>query len=193
MAANMLLQSRSAPGFQWTPELLTDCIRELNKTVNTVNNARITSWKERSVRNLILHMPPTVRTRLQNAYLFWGWEKSFMSEDLLRQAFWKRGFKFNVAADWQTVYETTDASLLRFANKLAAEWTAQWPAPGSLESMGRREVEMAKPMKMKDTDPDLQDLPRATILALMSVFFEHWVVPRVHESFGASGVQRLED
>ncbi len=145
------------------------------------------------MRNLLLHMPKSVSERLQAAYIVWGWEKSFMSEDLLRQAFWKCGHKFKAAGQWQQVYECSEASLLRFVNKLTADWQAQWSAPGSLATAAQRDVDTNKPMKTKDSDPDFQDISKAHILALMALFLEHWVIPQTRQHFGETGAKQVED
>ena len=88
MAANMLLQAHAyEANWTWTAESLRQAIEDLNNSVGTIRHAKIGSWKERSVQNIILYMPEQVVAALQASYMKTGWERSYMNEDLLRQPY----------------------------------------------------------------------------------------------------------
>ena len=193
MAANMLIQAHIyEAGWVWTNTNLSQSIQDLNNNVASINDAHIGSWKERSVRNIILYMTSDVVQCLQNAYSRWGWENSFMSEDLVRQAFWKPGHKFKTSSAWQEVFTTSAPALLLYVNKLSELWSLQWPAPGSLQAATNREIESQKPCKAKDRDPELQDMNWANVLLLMTLFYQHWLLPRVETHYGKAGVKTLQ-
>ena len=191
MAANMLVQtSACVAGWTWTTKAVDDAVANLNEHTKTVSAAKIGSWKLRSVKNLLVNMPRQVYDALQNAYLITGWEKSFMSEDLLRQALWKPGFRFTAAANWTAVYTVTESTLLRFCELLAQTWEMQLAVHSGETSL--QDLESKKPMKAKVDDPEYQSMTVAQVHALRCLVFENWMLPLVGKEHGDNGTRVVE-
>ena len=109
MAARMLEQMQSHnPGWQWTQANCAEAIAKINQVVimgNGDGNARIASWKSRSVTNLLVNIPPKCKELLYQVYREYGWEQGWLSEDLLRQGFWRPGYVLpGISSHWQRVY-----------------------------------------------------------------------------------------
>ena len=86
MAANMLIQSHAYdPLWTWTPETVRLAIQDVNNQVVSNPSAKIGSWKERSVNNIILFLSTEALDQIQASYQKWTWEGSYLTEDLMRQ------------------------------------------------------------------------------------------------------------
>ena len=108
MAARMLHQMHAhTPGWTWDKNNAEAAIAAINESVSSVNVARITSWKKRSVVNLLVHLPAECKDQVYQEYQEWGWENSFMSEDLMRQGWWVPGHKLKAGDAWSHVYTVT--------------------------------------------------------------------------------------
>ena len=197
MAAFMLDQSHAGQaGFTWTKEQVERDIEEVNKAVQEVAGARIGSWKTRSVVNVLVHIPTKVHAKLEAEYLKNGWENSFMTEDLMRSAFWKVGYKFGVAAPWQPVYTVTEPVLLRFISLLSQEWAltlAELEAVSSADGVTLKSVQGRKPAASKPQQQDLQNMTMAQLRIMQSALFENWLVPECVAKFGEGSKSKLEE
>ncbi len=190
MAVNMLQQMHaSTPGWLWTPTNIEEAIQEINASVSSVSHARITSWKKRSVVNILGFIPTACKEKLFQQYTEWGWEHSFMNEDLMRQPFWKPGFKIKVADPWQTVYTVSEAVLARFCDHLSQWW--KLAAPGTKAPLP--EWQAAKPMRQKCADPELEGMPSAVLKLHSCCLIENWLVPACIKAFGNESPALLED
>ncbi len=190
MAVNMLQQMHSStPGWVWNLTTVENAIQEINSSVSCVSNARITAWKRRSVVNLLAHIPTICKDKLLQEYLEWGWEHSFLNEDLLRQTWWKPGFKMKVSDCWQYVYTVSDSVLVRLCDDLSRWW--KLAAPGTKAPL--QEWQAAKPMKAKDDDPCFEGLPIALVKLKNCCVMENWLLPACIKAFGQDSKTLLED
>ncbi len=151
--------------------------------------AKIGSWKLRSVKNLLVHMPKRVVEALQSMYQQWGWEKSPLNEDLLRQPIWKAGYRCAAAGGWVAIYTMSEAALERLVSRMRSEWDRQLP---SLADLSLRDIASKKPGRVTVDDPDYQSMTVAQVYMLHALVFEHWLLPRVREAYGDKGVDVLE-
>jgi len=85
MAANMLMEAyRTEPGWTWTKTSLDNAVATLNQKVTANPKAQITSWKMRALANIMLFMPCSVYEAIQQHYIEYTWEMSFLTEELLQ-------------------------------------------------------------------------------------------------------------
>ncbi len=90
--------------------------------------AKIGAWKERAIFNLIIHMPRSVHQAITKHYHKWAWERSCLSEELLREPFWRTGYKLpKVKGKWEDVYTCTEAVLQRYIQLLIRLWERRGP------------------------------------------------------------------
>ena len=85
MAANMLMEAyRAEPGWTWTRTSLDNAVAILNQNVAANPKAQITAWKMRALANIMLFMPCSVCEAIQQHYIDYTWERSFLTEELLQ-------------------------------------------------------------------------------------------------------------
>ena len=85
MAARMLEQMQAHnPGWDWSKTNTEAAVDKINRSVPPGSDARITSWKKRSVLNILVNLPRKCNHALYQIYKEWGWERSWMTEDLMR-------------------------------------------------------------------------------------------------------------
>ena len=150
MAARMLDQMHvHNPEWEWSKDNTEAVVANINASVPPGSDARITSWKKRSVVNMLVHLPKECKNMLYQEYKEWGWERSWMTEDLMRQGFWVPGHKLKVSSPWQSVYSVTEVILERCIAALSAWWRATAPTGAHLQA-----YQAAKPYK-QSVDADL--------------------------------------
>ena len=151
LAARMLEQMQSHhPSWEWTKANCEEAIKKINDSVCCRSAARITSWKHRSVTNLLVNIPPKCKELLYQVYREYGWEQGWLSEDLLRQGFWRPGYVLpGISSHWQRVYTVNADNLEKFIIALSAWWKI-WAPIGK----GLQVYQAAKPWK-KIVDSDV--------------------------------------
>ena len=188
MAARMLHQMHAhTPGWTWDKNNTDAAIAAINDSVSSVNVARITSWKKRSVMNLLVHLPAQCTDLIYQEYHEWGWEHSFMSEDLLRHGFWVPGFKLKADPTWSLVYTVTESVLVQFVKVLSRWWKSIAPGHGT----SVQHVQSLKPMKQ--TTAEFEGMSIAQFLLHCSCVFCNWLLPECEKSFGNDCRAVLED
>ncbi len=192
MAANMLLQmSKHQPTLQWTDASLRRFLDELNEKVGPKSSARITSWKQKAVVNLLLHTPAKVFTSWQNHYLEYTWERSCMTEALLADRLWRVGHKFKEAkGPWEAIYTVSEQVLLTLQDRLLKDWMKEFPKD-KVRDLTLTELAKFRPCRSVPDDPDWADHTVAQFLALASCFYWGWLRPKVMEEFGDVGAAEL--
>ena len=188
MAARMLHQMHAnTPGWTWDKNNAETAIAVINESVSSVNVARITSWKKRSVVNLLVHLPAQCTELIYQEYQEWGWEHSFMSEDLLRQGFWVPGNKLKAGPTWSHVYTVTETVLVQFVKVLSRWWKLIAPGLGT-------SVQNAQSLKpMRQTTAECENMSMGQFLLHCSCVFCNWLLPEGEKCFGSDCRALLED
>ena len=156
MAARMMEQMRTHnPGWEWTTANAVEAVEKINNSVPAGSDARITSWKARSVTNLLVNIPKKCKELLYQVYREWGWELGWLNEDLMRQSFWRPGYKLpKVSSHWQSVYTVNADNLEKFITALNAWWKVYAPTGSGLQV-----YQAAKPWKkIVDSDVSLDGM-----------------------------------
>ena len=188
MASRMLQQMHAhTPGWTWDKNNTDAAIEDINDSVSSVNVARITSWKKRSVMNLLVHLPAQCTNLIYQEYHEWGWEHSFMSEDLMRQGFWVPGHKLKASEEWSLMYTVTESVLVHFLKVLSRWWKSIAPGHGT----SVQHVQSLKPMKQ--TTAECEGMSIAQFLLHCSCVFCNWLLPECEKSFGNYCRAVLED
>ena len=120
-----------------------------------------------------------------------------MSEELLRQAFWKGSQLAKVSRKWQGVYKSTPEALMLLADILEKQWRDMWPGTGPgnvVRSVSRTVVGSKRPGNVTADDGSWQySLTEAKLVVLCCMAIHGWLIERVEQANGPVGVQRLQD
>ena len=190
MAARMLEQMQvHNPGWEWNKTNTEAAINRINRSVHSGSDARITSWKKRSVLNILAHLPKQCKQALYREYKEWGWERSWMTEDFMRQGFWLPGHKLKVSSPWQSVYTVTEVTLEKFIAALSAWWRLSAPTGAHLQV-----YQAAKPWKQSvDSDLSLDGMSVGMWKLICVCVMWNWLVPECKRAFGQDSQAVLED
>ena len=165
-------------------------MEELNKAANGIPAGNIGSYKKQVIHNIILHMPTDAVISLHEAYSRLGWERSYMNEDLLRNAYWRTNRALKAALEWKTVYTTTKETVTLFADLLNKYWISLWEDDAAILEASQTEVDRRKPSKTDDAD--IPDMKTSTVLLFMTQFYLLWLMPQVTNVYGEAGKLKLE-
>lgn len=198
LAANAMFQSKlTEPWWVWNSNTVDAMIKKINEACQGVKAAYIGDSKARVIKNVILDMPPQVVDKLHRSYQAWTWEFGWMSEDLLRQAFWKGSHCAKVSKKWSGVYKSTPDVLMLFVDILDKQWTQMWPGTtpeNDVRSQSRTVIGMKRPQNLVADDGSGQNsLTEARLILLSCMAIHGWMIHRVEEAAGAVGVRRLQD
>ena len=198
LAANAMFQSKlTEPWWIWNANTVDAMIKQINVACQGVKTAHIGDSKARVIKNVILDMPPQVVDKLHRSYQEWTWEYGWMSEDLLRQAFWKGSHCAKVAKKWQGVYKTNPDVLMLFVHILDSQWAQMWPGTtpeNDVRSHSRTVIGTKRPGNMVADDGSGQNqLTEARLVLLCCMAIHGWMIHQVEEAAGPVGVQRLQD
>ena len=198
LAANAMFQSKlTEPWWIWNANTVDAMIKQINAACQGVKTAYIGDSKARVIKNVILDMPPQVVDKLHRSYQEWTWEYGWMSEDLLRQAFWKGSHCAKVAKKWQGVYKTNPDVLMLFVHILDSQWAQMWPGTtpeNDVRSHSRTVIGTKRPGNMVADDGSGQNsLTEARLVLLCCMAIHGWMIHQVEEAAGPVGVQRLQD
>ena len=198
LAANAMFQSKlTEPWWIWNANTVDAMIKQINDACQGVKTAHIGDSKARVIKNVILDMPPQVVDKLHRSYQEWTWEYGWMSEDLLRQAFWKGSHCAKVAKKWQGVYKTNPEVLMLFVHILDSQWAQMWPGTtpeNDVRSHSRTVIGTKRPGNMVADDGSGQNsLTEARLVLLCCMAIHGWMIHQVEEAAGPVGVQRLQD
>ena len=137
--------------------------------------------------NLLVHLPAQCTELIYQEYQEWGWEHSFMSEDLLRQGFWVPGNKLKAGPNWSHVYTVTETVLVQFVKVLSRWWKSIAPGLGT-------SVQNAQSLKpMRQTTAECENMTMGQFLLHCSCVFCNWLLPEGEKCFGSDCRALLED
>ena len=198
LAANAMVQSKlTEPWWIWNATTVDAMIKKINEACQGVKTAYIGDSKARVIKNVILDMPTQVVDKLHRCYQAWSWEFSWMSEDLLRQAFWKGSHCAKVSKKWLGVYKSNPDVLMLFVDILDKQWGQMWPGntpEHDVRSQSRTVIGTKRPGNVVADDGSGQNsLTEAKLVLLCCMAVHGWIIHRVEEAAGPVGVQRLQD
>ena len=192
MGANMLIEAhKNQPGFSFTKQSLADAITKLNQEVAENPRAQITAWKMRALMNIVLFLPQDSYKIIQQHYMDYTWERSFLTEELMQEGLWRADYKFTKCkGEWLNVFTMTESCIQRFAKLLDSQWKSAWPL-SRVHTADMRALRKARPHH-KSEDEHFAGIPISHMYAWFTCFFENWLIPQVTKEFGSDGRDYIE-